>query len=74
MALGARSWTQPETEVSDVPSQGRRATEGWASQQVEENLDAATAVVLSLHCTGGLYKFPGPIKPAWGGGAVFGNF
>lgn len=42
VALGARSWTQPETEVSDVPSQGRRATEGWVSEQVEENRDAAT--------------------------------
>jgi len=54
VALGVRSWTQPETEVSDVPSQGRRATEGWVSQKVEENLDATTAVALSLHCTGGL--------------------
>ena len=27
VALGARSWTQPEMEVSDAPSRGRRATE-----------------------------------------------
>ena len=36
VALGARSWTQPETEVSDVPLQGRRATEGQCHRRARK--------------------------------------